>query len=113
MSAVGSGGVPSISLAQSLASSQRPDGPAAKADAAAAATAWEQRSAGLNASGDVADVDLGADRDADGRLLSSSEPPPEKPVADDVSEEAGTPVARPRLPPDPHGKLGLSLDVEV
>lgn len=112
MSTVGPGGIPSISIAQSLATSQRSDGPEAKADANAAATAFEQRASAMGVSGDVADVDMSADRDADGRMPWQFTPPPEGSDGEPTSDP-NKPSGRNPLPPDPHGKLGQALDREV
>ena len=112
MSTVGPGGIPSISIAQSMATSQRSDGPEAKADANAQALAFDQRSAAMGGTGDVADVDLSADRDADGRMPWQVATPTEKPEEETAENSTSASLRKP-LPPDPHGKLGQSLDLEV
>ncbi len=113
MSSTGASGISAVSLAQSLATAQRSDLPTAKAELTQAAMAWEKRAAGLTESTDVADVEFSADRDADGRLLSSGDdaqaPLPKN--GDETSENPEPP--KPMLPPDPHGRLGRILDREV
>ncbi|MCC7425151.1 MAG: hypothetical protein IT428_33190 [Planctomycetaceae bacterium] len=115
MSALGPSGLPALSLAQSLANSQRADSPTARADAATAAAhakqAQERQQHFLN----VADVGSSSDRDPDGRALADDE-------EDGAAEESSTgeskrslkgAVRRRPLPPDPRGRLGKTLDFEA
>lgn len=115
MSALDPSGLPALSLAQSLANSQRADSPTARADAATAAAHAKQAQERHQHFLDVADVGSSSDRDPDGRALADDE-------EDGVTEDASTgesrrslkgTIRRRPLPPDPRGRLGKTLDFEA
>jgi hypothetical protein len=114
MSALGPTGLPALSLAQSLANSQRADSPTARADAAGTAAQAKQAQERQQHFLDIVDVGSSSDRDPDGRALADDEgeDAAEDPIPEKKSASTSLTSRRP-LPPDPRGRLGKTLDFEA
>ena len=114
MSALGPTGLPALSLAQSLANSQRADSPTARAEAAGAATQAKQAQERQQHFLDIVDVGSSSDRDPDGRALADDEDEEATEHPASETKAASKSLARRRpLPPDPRGRLGKTLDFEA
>lgn len=114
MSALGPTGLPALSLAQSLANSQRADSPTARADAAGTAAQAKQAQERQQHFLDIVDVGASSDRDPDGRAFAEDEgeEATEDPTLGKKSASQSLSRRRP-LPPDPSGRLGKTLDFEA
>lgn len=114
MSALGPTGLPALSLAQSLANSQRADSPTARADATGAAAQAKQAQERKQHFLDIVDVGSSSDRDPDGRALAEDEGEDGAEESTSETKAASKSLTRRRpLPPDPRGRLGKTLDFEA
>jgi hypothetical protein len=112
MSALGLGNFGAISLAGSLAGSQRSDADRTRArgDAADQRQLVDRTAVPLAAPGNIGEAEFSTDRDADGRLLYTSPPQDE---ADDRETHFAAALRASRQALDPDGERGQRLDLEA